>query len=59
MLTLRRKQDEKVIISLPDKRTVEIEVLSIKSRLVSLGFTGPEDIIIDREEIHLRRNVDA
>jgi carbon storage regulator len=48
MLVLSRRLNEKLV--LPDQRT-SIQVIAIKSGVVRLGITAPEEIRILREEV--------
>ena len=50
MLVLSRKRNERVIIG----RSVEVCVLEIHGHSVKLGFSGPPDISIHREEVEQR-----
>ena len=50
MLVLTRKLNQSVIIG----RTVQICVLETHRNSVKLGFTGPAEIPIHREEVLLR-----
>lgn len=53
MLTLGRKVGERVIIN----GNVSVEILSFDRtrNLVRLGFVAPDNVTIDREEVHLRK----
>ncbi len=50
MLVLSRKKDERIMIG--DK--VELTVIEIRGDRVKLGFTGPLEIPIHREEVFRR-----
>ena len=52
MLVLRRKLQERITIG-PD---VVIEVVDIGHGYVRLGITAPKDVIVDREEINVKRD---
>ncbi len=53
MLALTRKQNERVFIILPDGRQVVVSIVEIADRgKVRLGFAAPNDIAINREEVH-------
>ncbi len=52
MLVLGRKVGEKIKIG-EDITVVIAEVTS--GGLVKLGFSAPEDIVIDREEVYLKK----
>lgn len=54
MLVLTRKINEKIIIG----NNIEVEILDITWENVKLGITAPEEIIIDREEVHIRRKAE-
>jgi carbon storage regulator len=48
MLVLTRKRGERVLIG----EEVEITVLEIRGNRVHLGFRGPAEVPIHREELH-------
>jgi carbon storage regulator len=48
MLVLSRKQGERVLIG----REIELTVLEIRGNRVKLGFRGPAEVPIHREELH-------
>ena len=50
MLVLSRKVNEKICIG----QTIEVKVLEAHGNRVKLGFIGPPDVAIHREEIHRR-----
>ena len=52
MLILTRKIGESVIID----GSIEVEILGIRNDSVRLGILAPEHIVIDRREIHERKN---
>jgi carbon storage regulator len=52
MLVLLRKAGEAIVIG----GRVLVTVEKVRSQSVSLGITAPEDIRIDRGEIHVLRN---
>jgi len=47
MLVLSRKRGERVIVG-----EIELTVLAVRGDRVKLGFAGPREIPIHREEIH-------
>jgi carbon storage regulator len=47
MLVLQRKSGERVIIG----QNIEVTVLRVHGNQVKLGFTGPSEIPIHREEV--------
>jgi len=53
MLVLSRKRGERIIIG----GQVEVTVLEVRGDRVKLGFTGPQEIPIHREEVY--RNVET
>lgn len=53
MLVLSRKNGEQVVIG----RDIVVTVLSIQGGRVKLGFSGPAEVPIHREE--LRQQIDA
>ena len=48
MLVLSRKQGERVLIGYE----IELTVLEIRGSRVKLGFRGPAEVPIHREELH-------
>lgn len=46
--TLTRKSNESIIIA----GKINVKVLAVRGDQVSLGITAPDDIGVDREEIH-------
>lgn len=59
MLVLQRNIGEKVIITFQtEKETLSVEVIvtSLDKGKVKLGFIAPRSIVIDREEIWLKKN---
>ena len=51
MLVLRRKKGEKIIIILPDKRRIIIEVGTTCAQAASIAIQADKDIQILREEL--------
>lgn len=51
MLVLTRNVGEKIVIS----DNIRITVVSIKGGKVRIGIEAPDDVRVDREEIHQRR----
>jgi len=57
MLVLSRKEQEKIIITIPpstEVREVELLILDTGRGRVKIGFTGPETVKIRRSEIDPR-----
>ena len=52
MLVLTRKIGQQILI---DKGTIQLKVLKIQNNSISLGFSAPEDIDIDRAEIFRKK----
>jgi carbon storage regulator len=50
MLVLSRKKNEKVIIG----ENIEVRVIDVRGDRVKLGFVGPPDVPIHREEVFRR-----
>jgi carbon storage regulator CsrA len=50
-LVLTRKARERLVLRLPDGRTVEVLVVGIRGDKVRLGLLAPRDITIDRVEL--------
>jgi carbon storage regulator len=55
MLVLSRRLNETIVIA----GRVRVTVLAISPSRVEIGIDAPLQIAVDREEIHLRRHVDA
>lgn len=55
MLVLSRKPGEQVIIA----TQIVVKVLEVRGSRVKLGFVGPADVSIQREEIELKRREQA
>lgn len=51
MLVLTRNVGEKIIIA----DNIRITIVSIKGGKVRVGIDAPDDVRVDREEIHQRR----
>jgi carbon storage regulator len=51
MLVLTRKIGTEIVIG----DDVRIKVLDIRGENVRLGIVAPEDVVVDRQEIHDRR----
>ena len=48
MLIVSRRQDESIIID----GDIVVTVLGTKGQQVRLGITAPDEVVIDREEVH-------
>lgn len=55
-LILRRSKEESIVITVGND-TIRIKVYEVKRGQVSLAFTAPPHITIDREEIHNQKEV--
>lgn len=55
MLSLPRRSGERLIVQLPDGRTMWLQVASVKGGEVRFWIDAPADVRIDREEIAYRR----
>jgi carbon storage regulator len=55
MLILTRRPGESIRIG-PD---IEVVVLGVKGNQVRIGVKAPKDVIVDREEISIKRAADA
>lgn len=58
MLMLKRKLDERIVITLPDKRRITILVAEVERGAVRFGIDAPKDVRVDREEVDERRQAD-
>lgn len=54
MLVLKRKAEERVIVTMPDGRRMSLVVTDIRGDSVWLGFDAPADVTIHRWEIQQR-----
>ena len=54
MLILNRRIGEKIIIN----DNIEVTICHIKDGYVKLGIKAPEDITINREEVHQRKKLE-
>ena len=54
MLVLSRKVGETIVIG----GQVLVTVRNVRSKSVSLGIMAPEDVPVDRSEIHVRKHVE-
>ena len=55
MLVLSRRLNQAIVIG----GAVRVTVLAITPSRIELGVEAPREIMVDREEIHLRRQVDG
>jgi carbon storage regulator CsrA len=55
MLVLSRRLNQAIVIA----GQVRVTVVAITPNRVELGVEAPREILVDREEIHVRRQVDA
>ena len=55
MLALTRKPEERVIIG----DDIVVTVIEIKNGRVRLGFSAPDGVTIDREEVFLRKREES
>jgi carbon storage regulator len=51
MLVLSRKIGEEIIIA----GNIRVKVVAVNGNRVRLGIVAPEDVTVDREEIHRQR----
>jgi carbon storage regulator len=55
MLVLSRRLNQAIVIG----GAVRVTVLAITPSRVEIGVEAPREIMVDREEIHLRRQVEG
>jgi len=55
MLILARRADERIVIG----SDIVVTVISIRDGVVRLGITAPKAVLVDREEIRQRRDMEA
>ena len=55
MLILSRRTGEAIFATHPDGTVIEIMVASVQGNCVRIGITAPLNVLIDREEVHERR----
>lgn len=53
MLVITRKQNEALVLLLPNGQEIDVVVTEVKGRQVRLGFELPEDVELVREELLL------
>ncbi|AEX86171.1 carbon storage regulator (could also regulate swarming and quorum sensing) [Marinitoga piezophila KA3] len=61
MLVLSRKIDEGITIMI-DNKILKLKVLSVEGNAIKLGFDGPKDFKIYREEVYdsiMKENISA
>ncbi len=51
MLVLTRRVGEEIVIA----NNIHIKVVSIKGDRIRIGITAPENVTVDRAEVHIRR----
>ena len=51
MLILSRKQRQRVIVTVPGRKPIIVEVIDIRGDKVRLGFEADQEVVIHREEI--------
>lgn len=51
MLILDRRKSERVRLKMPDGRELWVMVVGFKPGKVRLGFTAPDDVQVQREEV--------
>jgi carbon storage regulator len=54
MLILTRKVGESIVI---DEGNIKITVVKVKGGQVRLGVEAPKNMVVDREEVHMREKV--
>lgn len=54
MLVISRRIGESLIIA----NEIKIKVLSLQGKQISLGIEAPSTIVVDREEIHKRKQAE-
>jgi len=55
MLVLSRQVNESIMIG----DNIEISVVHISGNKIRLGITAPKDIVVDRKEVHQRKQEEA
>ena len=55
MLSLTRKLDQSIIIN----GNIRVKILQNDGHSVRLGIDAPKDVVVDREEIHLRKQAES
>lgn len=48
MLVITRREQEEIVLKLPDGREMKIVVIQLRNHNVRIGFLGPKDIEIQR-----------
>lgn len=52
MLVLTRKQDEAILVILPDGNLIELRIARIENDRIKLGIDAPQNIRIFRKEVY-------
>jgi sRNA-binding carbon storage regulator CsrA len=55
MLSLTRYDGQRVILTLEDGRLIVVEAVESIQGKCRIGFEAPKSIVIDREEVYLRK----
>lgn len=55
MLVLSRKFDQRIVIG----GNIVVTVVDIRGDKVRLGISAPKGVVIDREEVHEQKKLDA
>ena len=59
MLVLSRTKRQVVVITPPGGPRIEVTVLRISGDKIKLGIDAPESVVVDRLEVHERREAAA
>lgn len=51
MLVVTRGPGQTLLLTLPDGKTIELAILSVRGRRVKVGVDAPTDITIERREL--------
>lgn len=59
MLILTQKAGETVFITLPDGTEITVTVMTLDRGRARIGYEAPRNIVVDRQEIHDRKLIQA
>ena len=57
MLVVTRTNGESVIVTLEDGREIKVTVVEVRGAKVRMGLEAPRTILIDREEVAIRKRM--
>lgn len=55
MLALTRRENEEIILTLPNGDIIQFAVIETRSHRVKIGINAPDNVTIDRKEIYEKK----